>query len=325
MKTLIFGAGPLGSLYACLLHKAGKDVTILARNEHYAYLKENGIVLFNEFTQEKMIEQINVVDSLKENDSYDLVIVIMRKNRLNNVLPVLGKNKNIVNMLFMGNNTLGFDEFLKILPKEKVLFGFPGGGGSRIDHVVHYVDSEKPNGKRMAITLGEIDGKIEERTNQIKHLFESSGVPVNVVDDMDSWLKYHVAFINPIAGALLKAGDNYKLAKDKDTIRTYIRAVNEGSKVLRALGYKKSYNVKMKFFQWFPEALLIAILKQVFNSKFAEVAMMMHANAAKDEMIELGNDFKTLKYQTSIKTPNLDELLSCIPSESIKTKKEIVE
>jgi hypothetical protein len=40
--------------------------------------------------------------------------------------------------------------------------------------------------------------------------------------------------------------------------------------------------------------------------------MMMHVNAAKDEMIELGNDFKTLKNQTSIKTPNLDKLMACI-------------
>jgi hypothetical protein len=53
-------------------------------------------------------------------------------------------------------------------------------------------------------------------------------------------------------------------------------------------------------------------LQKVFNSKFAEVAMMMHANAARDEMIELGNDFKTLINRTSVKTPNLDELISCI-------------
>ena len=315
MKTLIFGAGPLGSLYACLLHKSGKDVTILARNEHYIFLKDNGIVLLNEFTQEKIIEKVNVVDSLNENDSYDLVIVIMRKNSLKNVLPILSKNRNIKNFLFMGNNTLGFDEYLKFLPKEKVLFGFPGGGGSRINHIVHYVDSEKPNGKRLSITLGEIDGKTKDRTRQIEYIFESSGVPVNIVDEIDSWLKYHVAFVHPIAGALLKAGDNYKLARDKKILRTYIRAVNESSKVLKALGYKKSYNVKLKFFQWFPEALLIKILTQVFNSKFAEVAMMMHANAARDEIIALGNEFRTLKNQTSIKTPNLDELISCIDSE----------
>lgn len=314
MKTLVIGAGPLGSLYACLLHKAGKDVTILARNKHYEFLKENGIALLNEFTQEKTIEKVNVVKALREEDTYDLVIVLMRKNSIKNVLPVLSRNKKIQNILFMGNNTLGFDEYLNYLPKEKVLFGFPGGGGSRIDHIVHYIDSEKPNGKRMSITLGEIDGKTRERTKQIQNLFESSEVPVNVVDDIDSWLKYHVAFVHPIAGALLKSGDNYKLAKDKETIRKYIRAVKEGGRVLKSLGYKKSFNFKFKLFYWLPENILINILSKVFNSKFAEVAMMMHANAAKDEMTELGNEFKMLTNQTAIKTPNLDELISCIPS-----------
>jgi len=312
LKTLIFGAGPLGSLYAYLLHKAGKDVTVLARNDHYKFLKENGVVLVNEFTDEKLIAKVTVVDSFNSEDSYDLVIVLMRKNSIINVLPVLNRNKNIKNYFFMGNNALGFDEYLKYLPAEKVLFGFPGGGGSRINHVAHYVDSEQPNGKRLSITLGEIDGIVKDRTVQIKQLFESSDMPVKIVDDIDSWLKYHIAFIHPIAGALLKAGDNYKLAQDKETIRKYIRAVNECSKVLKSLGYKKSYNPKLTFFKWFPEFMLIKILQQVCNSKFAEVAMMMHVNAAKDEMLELGNDFKTLINKTSIDTPNFNELLSCI-------------
>ncbi|MHA2032873.1 MAG: ketopantoate reductase family protein [Candidatus Kariarchaeaceae archaeon] len=314
MKTLIFGAGPLGSLYAYLLHKAGNDVTILARNEHYKFLKENGIVLVNEFTQERIIEKVNVVDSLSEEDSYELVIVLIRKNSLKNVLPVLSKNKKIPNFLFMGNNTQGFDEYLNYLPKEKVLFGFPGGGGSRIDRIVHYVDTEKPNGKRLPITIGEIDGETKERTKQIQHLFETSDVPVSIVEDMDSWLKYHVAMIIPIAGALLKCGDNYKLANDKDTIRTYIRAVKEGGRVLKTLGYKKRYPFKYNLFYWMHEEFLVKVLKQFFSSKFVEIAFMMHVNAAKDEMIELGNEFKTLTNQTSIKTPNLDELISCILS-----------
>ena len=312
MKTLIFGAGPLGSLYAALFHKAGKDVTILARNEQYDFIKNNGVVLINEFTQEKMIERIRVIKSIEQNEIYDLVIVIMRKNSIKNILPILGINKNIKNYLFMGNNALGFDDYLKYLPHQRVLFGFPGGGGSRINHVVHYVDSEQPNGKRLSITLGEIDGIVKERTNQIKQLFESSEIPVKVVDDIDSWLKYHVAFIQPIAGAFLKAGDNYNLAQDEETIRKYIRAVNECSKVLNKLGYKKSYNPKLTFFKWFPKFVLIKILQQVFNSKFAEVAVMMHVKAAKDEMLELGSDFKTLVSQTKINTPNFNELLSFI-------------
>ena len=314
MKTLIFGAGPLGSLYAYLLHKAGNDVTILARNEHYKFLKENGIVLINEFTQEKTIEKVNVVDSLSEEDFYELVIVLMRKNSIKNVLPTLSKNTRIPNILFMGNNTLGFNEYLNYLPKDRVLFGFPGGGGSKMNHIIHYIDSEKPDGKRMSITIGEIDGEIRERTKQIQNLFEASDVPVNIVDDIDGWLKYHVAFVLPIGGALLKCGDNYKLAKDIDTIKSYIRAAKEGGRVLKAIGYKKRYPFKFNLFYWMPESVIINIMKQLFNSKFAEIAFMLHLNAAKDEVNELTNEFKTLIDQTSVKTPNLNELLSCIPS-----------
>ena len=312
MKTLIVGAGPLGSLYAYLFHKSGKNVTILARNEHYEFLKKNGIVLYNEFTQEKIIGKIDVVNNLSEEDIYDLVIVIMRKNSVKKVLPLLSKSQHIKNFLFMGNNTMGFGEYVKYLPQEKVLFGFPGGGGSRINHIVHYIDSRKPGGRRLPVVIGEMDGKIRQRTKNIRDLFESSGVPVRLVDDMDSWLKYHVAFVLPIGGALLKSGDNYKLARDHETIRMYIRAVKEAGRVLKALGYKKSYNVKLNSFYWLPEGWLIKILKKLFNSKFAEVAMMMHVNAARDEMIELGNELGKLKGQTTVPTPNLDELIPAI-------------
>jgi 2-dehydropantoate 2-reductase len=314
MKTLIYGAGSLGSLYTHLLHKAGNDVTIFARNEHFNFLKKNGVVLHNEFTQEKITEMVKVVNSLNEEDYYDLVIVLMRKNSIKNILPILSENKKVLNFLFLGNSTLGFDEYLKYLPKEKVLFGFPGGGGSRIDHIAHYIDSEKPNGKKLPITIGEINGEIKERTTQIKNVFESSGVPVNTVKDIDGWLKYHAAYILPLAGALLKSGDNYNLANDKDTIRTYIRAVKEAGKVLAALGCQNQLPTKIKSFNWNPEWLTGKILRLIFKSKFAEIAMMMHVNAAKDEMKELGEDFLLLKNQTSVKTPNMDELLNCIPS-----------
>ncbi len=312
MKTLIIGAGPLGSLYASLLHEAGNDVTVLARNEHYNFLKENGIVLINEFTQEKIIEKINVVNSLNEDDYYDLVIVLMRKNSVKNLLPILSKNKKIPNFLFMGNNASGFDEYLNYLPKEKILFGFPGGGGTLKNHIAHYIDSEKPNGKRLPITLGEIDGTIKKRTKQIQELFESSDVPVNIVKNIDGWLKYHAAYVVPLAGALLKCGDNYKLADDKNTIRKYIRSVKEAVRVVSELGYKNQLPMKIKSFNWNPEWITIKILKLVFKSKFAEIAMMMHVNAAKDEMLELGNELQTLKNQTSVKTPNLVELIKCI-------------
>ena len=92
MKTLIIGAGPLGSLYTYLFHKAKHDVTLLARNEHFKYLKKNGITLVNEFTYERINDHVKVTNTLSENDSYDLAIVLMRKNNVT-ALPVTRSGK----------------------------------------------------------------------------------------------------------------------------------------------------------------------------------------------------------------------------------------
>ena len=318
MRTLIIGAGPLGSLYTYLLHKSGKDVTLLARGAHYDFIEKNGLVMVNEFTGEKTVERVKIIDRLHAEDEYDLVIVLMRKNSVLKLLPELGKHKYLNHILFMGNNANGFEEYLKYLPKEKILFGFPGGGGSRIDHVAHYIDSEKPGGPRMPVTIGEIDGRQSVRLLQIQELFESSRVPVKVVDDIDSWLKYHVAFVLPVAGALLKSGDNYKLAGDSDTMKQYIIAVREGSKMLKSLGYTKSYNPRLKLFSLFPKWLLVNILRKIFNSKFAEVAMMMHVKAAKDEMVDLTREFRILQKRSGIATTAFDSLMGTISPRKVE-------
>ena len=89
MRTLFFGAGPVGSVYAHLLHHAGVDVTVLARGERYDWLKENGLVLINEMTGERQSSRVNVVDELRPDDDYDLVVVSVRKNKLGPVFQTL--------------------------------------------------------------------------------------------------------------------------------------------------------------------------------------------------------------------------------------------
>ena len=309
MKTLIYGAGPLGSLYAYLLHKAGNDVTLLARNKRFDFIQQNGLVLMNEYFGEKSAADVKVTDKLDENDDYDLVVVLIRKNQILSIMPVLGRNQNIKHILFMGNNTLGFDEYLKYLPEEKMLFGFPGGGGSVIEQVVHYVDSEKPGGKRLPITIGEIDGELKDRTRKIRELFESAGVPVIIEKDIDLWLKYHIALVGPMAGAVYMSGNLRKLSADSEAIRV----IKECADVLRELGYVKRRPSKLNMIYHFPEWLTAAIMKKIFSTKFMEIAVGLHAKAAADEMQVLADEFKTLVDKTDVKTPNIDKLNSFIP------------
>lgn len=313
MKTLVFGAGPLSSLYSHILSQAGRDVTILARGKRYDFIKANGLVLVDEITGARGASKVQVVDELNSDDDYDLVIVLIRKNKLLPVFEVLRANLNIKNILFMGNNALGFEQYLRYLPQEKVLFGFPHAGGGIIEHTVHYVDREKVGGKQRPVTIGEIDGDTKERTQAIKSLFKTSGVPVDIAGDIDGWLKYHIALVSPMANALYKHGcDNYSLAKDKKTIRMMVQAAKEGGRVLKALGYSKRYPFQFNLFYWLPEMLNVKVVQGLLESKFAEVAFALHVRAARDEMRELADEFQNLINKTSVETPNIDKLRSFI-------------
>lgn len=313
MRTLIFGAGPLGSLYAHLLHQSGADVTVLARGARPDWIAENGLVLVNEMTGAKEASRVGVVDALRSGDAYDLVIVLVRKNKLPPVFEALADHAGVQNVLFMGNNALGFDDYLRHLPAERLLFGFPGAGGGFRDQVVYYADRESPKGKRRPVTLGAIDGRDGERIAAVRSLFVSTGVPVDETADIDGWLKYHVALVSPLVGALYKHDcDCRRAAEDRGSLRTLVRAAKEGRLVLRARGFTEWQPVQFTLFRWLPEFLSVIGVKKLFSSRFAEIAFAMHARSARDEMKALVGEFQELKAKTSVATPNIDALASYV-------------
>jgi 2-dehydropantoate 2-reductase len=313
MKTLIFGAGPLGSLYAQILFEAGKDVTLLARGARLQFLREQGLVVEDGFTGERKVSPVPVVEHIAEEDAYDLVVVLIRKNKLGPVFPLLAGKPNLKNILFMGNNVLGFGDYLNAIEKEKMLFGFPGAGGSVKDQVARVVDRKSPNEKRLSITIGESDRQVRERTRSVAELFRSSGVPVDTVKDMDGWLKYHAAFVLPIAGGLYRhQGDTRALAADKELMYLFINACREAGRVLHRLGYTKRQPFVFNLFYWLPKFMTAKIFQKMFESPFAEIAFSLHVNAALDEMQTLAAEFRTLQQTASLSTPNLDRILGFI-------------
>jgi 2-dehydropantoate 2-reductase len=315
MKTLIYGAGPIGRVYAYFLQQAGKDVTLLAREMTYRSISENGIVLRDGYTDEIETVKLKTIERLNPTDEFDIVMVAMSKSSRLAVCPVLAENPNLKHLIFVGNDISGFKKYTDLLPPEKILLGFPSAGGGIEDNVLIYVDRDKEKGKRDPLYLGELERPPGERTRRLKAFFESADIPVKLVDDMDGWLKYHVAFVAPVAGVYFKCGRDIKaIQRDEDAIRIYIRACREAGNVLRAAGYRKRQPFIFNLYYWVPEGLNVKIFRdKFFGSRFVEVAMGMHAQAIGDELKDLVQEFKDLQAETSVETPHLDHLLSFIP------------
>ena len=311
MRTVVYGAGPIGRWLSLRLHQAGKDVTLLARGETYELIRRDGVVLVDGYTGEKKVARVKLVERLEPEDRYDLVLVVMRKSSRLAVCPILAECQNLQNILFLGNDVSGFHRYLDYLPREKILLGFPGAGGGWDGDDLVIADGDKPNDKGSSLYIGELNGETRERTTRIQEFFDGAGFPVSLEKDIDGWLKYHFAFMGPTAGVvLMHAGNLEAVAADTAGLRMYIRACREAGDVLRAVGYKKRQPPIFNLYYWLPEWVGVRTFQRFFRSRKVEVAMGLHASEVGDELLEMMDEFTELRARTGIETPNLDELLS---------------
>jgi ketopantoate reductase len=308
-KILVYGAGPLGSLFAARLQQGGNDVSILSRGQRLSDLRQHGIVLVDVQTQEQTVTRVNVVEELAPDDAYDLVLVIMRKNHALQILPVLAANQHTPNVLFLMNNAAGPGALVEALGPERVLIGFPNSAGYHQGHAVHYLSGTDDD--KAYVPFGEPDGRVTARTLQVARVLESApGFGAEVRTDMDAWLKYHVALLFPsLAPALHAAGrDNYRLARTRDLVVLALRAIREGFCVLRALDLPVTPS-KLKIIEWLPEPLLVLLAGRLLSNPLMETALVKHAEAARSEVEHLIGEFMALARTTSVPTPTIDRML----------------
>jgi len=311
MKTLVFGAGPIGRWLALRLHQRGKDVTLLARGKTFESLQSDGVVLVDGFTGERRVAHVRLIESLAPNDRYDLVVVAMRKAGRVAVCPILAANDTLENILFVGNDVSGFQHYFDHLSHEQVLLGFPGAGGGWDGDDLVFIDGDKPNKTDAPLYIGELDGKTRDRTERIRELLEGAGIPVSLEANIDGWLKYHFAFMGPTAGVVLKhGGDVRAVAAKKESLRQYIRACREAGNVLRVVGYKQRQPPIFNLYYWQPEWLGVKVFRSFFTSRKVEIQMGLHAGEVGEEVQQMAEEFEELKTRAGMETPNLDELIS---------------
>ncbi len=310
-KILIFGAGVLGSLYAARLKQSGLDVTLLARNTRLQDIKEHGIVLEHALSAKREVVAVPVVEHLHENEAFDLIVVLVRKNQMASALPLLASHKATPNILFMVNNPSGYDDWANAVGRERLVLGFAGAGGTLVGHLVRYVVVSR---LLQPTTFGELDGSRSARLEKIMQAFRGAGFPTAMTSNIDAWQKTHVAWISPLANALYRVNcDNHLLARRPDVVRLAVRAVREGFNVLRSLGIPIT-PAKLQMWEWIPESLLVRSLMSWANTDHFRTVAVEHTTAAADEMYQIAEEFRALTVSASLATPAIDELRSFIPS-----------
>jgi 2-dehydropantoate 2-reductase len=310
LRVLFYGAGVIGSLYAARLSDSGQDVSILARGDRLAAIKQHGIVLEDVLSGRRTGTSMNVVERLSPEDSYDLVIVCVGKHQLPSVLPALEENRRVPNILFMLNNAEGLEKLLGPMGRGRVLGGFPGAGGSLDQGTVKYLMI-----RQQPTVLGEPTGRSTPRLKEIEAAFKKAGFPVDMTGNIDAWLKTHAIFITCIESAIyLSGGDNQKLAMSSASLTEMVDGVREGFRVLQSLKTPVT-PLKLKImFMWMPKRYPIGYWRRELQGKLGEYSLAAHTRASIGEVKELVEEVRELVRSASVPTPAMTRLYGWVDS-----------
>lgn len=283
MKILIYGAGVIGCALGHALNSKN-EVTYLCRGDWKENLKNNGLVIYDsEKKKETVDNDLNLVSN-PEAGEYDVAFITMQAMQTKRSLFSISQ-VHASRFVFVGNCFEPRDlqkSFLAFRPDAEVYFGFYSVGGKREKNkvVIANISGE--------FTLGHLEEELKEEEKNffraLSHGIKRKSLHFAFMDKMESWLKYHLAFILPFACLSYALNYDLKKANGKD-IREMMKAVKETYGLLEKLNYPVRPEGDDKFLK--PGIYNLAIRLVIFficKSRFGEICVSDHCRNGIEEM-----------------------------------------
>lgn len=260
MRLLVYGAGVLGSLLAARMHDAGHDVALLARGHRLAALRRHGVQLAEGDSAVVRRVPVPVVD--RPADGYDLIAVLVRAHQvepvLESVAPLHG------DVLFLHAWAAGAEPLGTVIGHDRVLLGFPTGGGTMDGDVVRHRGTSFVT-RRVPMPIGEPTGRDSPRLQRIVRTFRGAGINARPEPRMDAWLRTHAAVVVPLGQAAATAGGPAALADDPDAIRGMIHRMRQNLAALPTPAVPRALATVLRL----PDAALTPLLRRFLRSPTA--------------------------------------------------------
>ncbi|OBZ18482.1 ketopantoate reductase [Bacillus sp. FJAT-27264] len=296
-RILIFGAGVIGSMYAMKFIEAGFDVSLFAHSNRYKSLRENGLQYIEKGTVRSI--QVNVIDTLKNDDVYDFIFVTVRYDRSESALLALKDNQS-KNIVTMTNNSIGFSSWLDIVG-DRLLPAFPGFGGQIKDGILHARFLPKIIA---ATAFGEINGVVTERIEKLANVFKAAKLPYVIKKDMQAYLITHS--VSDIAMLSFLHSENKiidnKTARTRKTARKITITLKAYLSAIQKAGVSIDPPMLKRVLK-FPNLLLDLFFMTWLRTKMVRDMMLPdYANSANNEIVQLSNDLMKFLSQNDIKS-----------------------
>ena len=299
MKILVYGAGVLGCNLARNLFRAGKDVTLLARGNWAAEIKQNGLRVKDKFSPRTSVSRIPVVTKLAPDAQYDVIFVVLRYTQLDSALDTLRENQT-KNIVFVGNNVRP-RALAAALPGKNVLFAFALSAGHRESDRMVSIDLKK-------ITVGQLSGAASN-AGLIGEIFRGTKYKVFFVPNMEDYMLCHAAFVMPAAFACYKTDGNLKKLRGNTTyLNRLIDANIEGYRAIKNAGHEILPKADADFESKKYRKTCLRFFKLMCATSLGKLCASDHAMNATDEMSALNRDIKRFFDENGAAYPVWQEL-----------------
>ena len=288
MKYIIIGAGGTGGILGFYMTKAGKDVTLIARNAHLEAMKKQGLSVQKMWTNET--ETIPV--SAESMESYeakgekaDVILVCVKKYSLDSCIPFIQnishKNTIVVPVL----NVYGTGAYLQEkLPKVLVTDGCIyvsaniKQAGVLLQHGeilrVFFGVREKEDLKKLN---GQLNGeyKAERLLKKIAQDFKDSGIDGILSDNIKRDALTKFSYVSPIgtAGLYLHAvaGDFQREGEARELFKTLIREIVTLANAMGITFEEDLVERNLKILSNLPEEATTSMQRDVMEGKQSEI------------------------------------------------------
>jgi 2-dehydropantoate 2-reductase len=188
MKVAIVGTGAMGSVYAGLLGKAGNDVwAIDIWQDHLNAIASSGLAVSGA-SGSYVVEGIHVANAPEDAAPCDVWVIATKAAAVEVVAAQIAPLLEAGNVVMAFQNGLGAgDRVARHIPEANIMIGIAEGFGSSIPEAGH-VHHE---GMRL-IRIGEMNGGMTERTQQIEQLWRDAGFNVRAFANVNVmvWEKF---------------------------------------------------------------------------------------------------------------------------------------
>ena len=216
---------------------------------------------------------------------------------------MLAQNKS-PNIVFMGNNLSGPDEFAKVVDEKRIMLGMVVAGGKRDGDIIRAMISTP-----MPSPFGEMDRTITPRLKRLVKILRGAGIKATTSTNMIDIQMRHAAGVAIVGKLTMKYNcDLAALARSTEDLKLVVDGGREAHQVLRALGHK-IVPFAENASQFIPSFLQIAGWRAILNSKLGEVGLAYHVSQAPDEMMQFANELRDLVYQAGLPVPAIRKVL----------------